>query len=201
MREKLLNNLLAHKVIVILRGICTHEAVEAGDILFENGARFLEIPLNTPDALASIRLLSEHFKNSEVSIGAGTVLTEKDVDAVADAGGEYIISPNTDIDVIRRTREIELISIPGFATPTEAFTAIRAGADILKCFPCETPEKIAVLKSVISLPIFAVGGITAENMDSYLKVSDGVGCGIGVYRSGMSMEALKFSANSFFSQL
>jgi 2-dehydro-3-deoxyphosphogalactonate aldolase len=197
MREQLINSMLKHKVVVILRGIKPEETIQVCEILAKLRVRFMEIPLNTPNALECIKLAAEHFKNSDIYIGAGTVLTAKDVDAVNVAGGSYIISPNIDVEVIKRTRELGLVSIPGFATPTEAFTAIKAGADILKCFPCGTPENIAVLKSVIPLPVLAVGGINCENRDAFLNTSDGLGVGIGIYSPSMSIKEFRSSARVF----
>jgi len=196
-RKELLHQMLAHKVIAILRGVKPEEMVSVCEALAAEGVLFMEVPLNTPDALKAIRLAAEHFRDGRVHIGAGTVLKPEDVDAVAEAGGEYIISPNTNPVVIAQTRKRGLLSIPGFSTPTEAFEAIAAGADILKCFPCDSPERIAVLKSVIPLPILAVGGISVKNRDAYLATSDGVGVGIGVYRPGMSPEELKRSTRIF----
>lgn len=198
MRAELMSQMLSHKVVVILRGVKTEEMIAVCETLAEAGARFIEVPLNTPDALACIRLAADHFRDSKVHIGAGTVLKPDAVDAVFEAGGQYIISPNTRPDVIQRTREHGLLSIPGFATPTEAFMAIDAGADILKCFPCGTPGNIAVLKSVVPLPVFAVGGISRANRDAYLAVADGVGVGIGIYRPGMTLQELRESAARFF---
>lgn len=198
MHEELLQQLLEHKTIIILRGVTPEEVIKVCETIAEAGARFMEITLNTPDALKSIKFAAENFKNTDIHIGAGTVLEPKDVDAVAVAGGKYIISPNIDPAVIRRTRELGLLSIPGFATPTEAFIAVNAGADILKCFPCGTPESIAVLKSVIPLPIFAVGGISSENRDAFLKTADGLGVGIGIYHPGMEQDELVVKSNNFF---
>lgn len=201
MREELLKNMLDHKVVVILRGVKPEDVIAVCETIADAGARFMEITLNTPDALKSVNLAATRFADSDVHIGAGTVLTPEDVDAVADAGGKYIISPNTDVAVIKRTRELGLVSIPGFATPTEAFTAINAGADILKCFPCVSPQNIAVLKSVVPLPIFAVGGVNAANRDAYLKTADGLGVGNGVYRPDITLDALRQSACAFMNGL
>ena len=197
MRKELIKSILEHKIIVILRGVKPEEVINVCETIAAAGIRFMEIPLNTPNALECIKLAAEHFNNSDVHIGAGTVLQVDDVDAVHKAGGKYIISPNTDIAVIKRTRELGLISIPGFSTPSEAFTAIKAGADILKCFPCGAPSNITVLKSVIPLLILAVGGISCENRDAYLETADGVGVGIGIYRPGMSREELRISTKNF----
>lgn len=197
MREELKKDMLEHKVVAILRGVKPEEVINVCEIIAAAGIRFMEIPLNSPDALKSIKLAADHFNDPVIHIGAGTVLTPEDVDAVSEAGGTYIISPNTDRAVIRRTRELGLLSIPGFSTPTEAFAAIEAGADMLKNFPCGTPEGIVVLKSVIPLPILAVGGVSRENRDALLKTADGLGVGIGIYRPGMSMEELAQSAKEF----
>ena len=102
--------------------------------------------------------------------------------------------------VIRRTKELGMLSMPGFATPTEAFDAIDAGADILKAFPCGTPENIAVLKSVLPLPVFAVGGIIRANKRAFLKTADGVGAGIGIYRPELSPEELYRFAKEFMEE-
>ena len=198
MRNELLCKVLDHRVVVILRGVKPEEMVEVCETLAGAGAQFIEIPLNTPNALESIRLAAAHFQNRDIHIGAGTVVTPTAVDAVFEAGGTYIISPNTNPAVIKRTLKHGMLSMPGFATPTEAFTAIDAGADILKCFPCGTPEDIAVLKSVVPLPVFAVGGISCENRDAFLKTAAGVGVGIGIYRPGMSLPELQTAAARFF---
>ncbi len=200
-RHPLTDQLLSTKIIVILRGLSPANALESARILADEGIRFMEVPLNTPDALESIRILAGYFRKTEIRIGAGTVRTPEGVSAVADAGGGYIISPDTREDVIRKTRELGLLSIPGFATPTEAFLAMDSGAHILKQFPCESPEQIAVLKSVIPLPILAVGGIDRNNIRAYLKTADGAGVGIGIYRPDMTPEALRESAHNFMKEL
>jgi len=196
----LLQQFLNEKIVVIMRGLTPEKAVPCGDALVKAGIHLMEVPMNRPGALEAIRLLAEHFQNTDIHVGAGTVLTPDQVDAVADAGGEFIISPNMRPNVIRRTKELGLLSMPGFATPTEAFDAIDAGADILKVFPCGTPENIAVLKSVIPLPVFAVGGIMPGNKNDYLKTADGLGVGIGIYRPEFSPDELYQSAKEFMSK-
>lgn len=185
------------KIVVIMRGLSPEKAIPCGDALVKAGIHLMEVPLNRPGALEAIHALAEHFRGTEVHVGAGTVLKPEQVDAVADAGGEFIISPNMRTNVIRRTKEHGLLSMPGFATPTEAFDAIDAGADILKVFPCGTPENIAVLKSVIPLPVFAVGGIMPENKNDYLKTADGLGVGIGIFKPEFSPDELYQSAKEF----
>ena len=197
-QHPLFQQLVDDGTVVSLRGLTPDEAIDVGEALVRAGIRFMEVPLNRPGALEAIRLLAGRFAGqADVHVGAGTVLTPEQVDSVRQAGGEFIISPNTRQAVIRRTRELELLSMPGFATPTEAFDAIDAGADLLKVFPYGTPENIAVLKSVIPLPVFAVGGVTRENRRELLSVADGVGVGIGIYRPGMTPAEVHLSAKEF----
>jgi 2-dehydro-3-deoxyphosphogalactonate aldolase len=132
-------------LIAILRGIRPHEAVEIGRVLVDIGFTCLEVPLNSPEEpLASIYHLSQAFKGKAL-IGAGTVLQRQQVIDVAKAGGRLIISPHTDPTIIHTAKENGLECMPGFATPTEAFTAIHAGADALKFFPATSP---ATLKAI-----------------------------------------------------
>lgn len=196
-RHPLYEKFLQEKVVVILRGLAPENAVACGKALSRAGIKLMEVPLNRPGALESIRLLAEHFRGSETHIGAGTVLAPEEVEKVRKAGGEFIISPNARCSVICRTKELGLLSMPGFATPGEAFDAIDAGADLLKVFPCGTPENISILKSVIPLPLFAVGGIGKENKREYLKSADGVGIGIGIFRPELSPDKLYESAKEF----
>lgn len=123
-------------MIAILRGLTPEDAPEIGDALLEAGFTWLEVPLNSPRALNSITLLRERVGERAI-VGAGTVLTPEQVDNVVDAGGQVIISPNMNISVIRRSRERGAISLPGVTTPSEAFTALEAGASGLKFYPAE----------------------------------------------------------------
>ena len=168
--------LLDARIIVILRGLREKSAIATAERIVGAGASFLEIPLNTEKGMSVLRLLADHFRGSHVRIGAGTVLSPSDVENAADAGAEYLLSPNVNPSVIRRTLELGLLSIPGFQTPTEAFAAIDAGADLLKAFPCGTPENIRVLKSVVPLPIFArnsvfSASVYAKYMRSFAVIS------------------------------
>ena len=196
-KHPLYEKFLQEKVVVILRGLAPENAVAYGDALSRAGIRLLEVPLNRPGALESIRLLADHFRGSGTHIGAGTVLVPDEVEKVRKSGGEFILSPNARSSVIRRTKELGLLSMPGISTPGEAFDAIDAGADLLKVFPCGSPENISVLKSVIPLPLFAVGGIGKGNKREYLETADGVGVGIGIFRPGQSTEELYESAKEF----
>ncbi len=177
-------------LVAILRGITPEEVPAVCDVLYENGIRLLEIPLNSPDALKSIAIAAQHVKGRQIA-GAGTVLTPEDVIAVHDAGGEFIISPNTDSEVIRETKRLGMISMPGFFTASEAFTAIKSGADYLKLFPAILgPGYVKDLKAVVKKPIFAVGGVNAGNIPEFMKVCAGVGIGSALYKPGKSLEEI-----------
>lgn len=178
-------------LIAILRGITPEEIIPVSDILFNNGIRLLEVPLNGANALECISIAQGHTKG-RMLVGAGTVLSPANVVAARDAGATFIISPNTDTDVIRETKKLGLISIPGFLTATEAFTAMKAGADYLKLFPSVLgPGYIKDLKAVIKTPIFAVGGVTKDNIQSFLKVCPGLGIGSAIYKPGKSLEEIE----------
>jgi 2-dehydro-3-deoxyphosphogalactonate aldolase len=123
-------------LIAILRGVKPQEVVSIGEALLDAGFSLIEVPLNSPDPLDSVARLAKAFAGRAV-VGAGTVLEEQQVDAVQAAGGTMIISPNASIDVIVRTARAGLVSLPGIATPSEAFAALRAGATALKLFPAE----------------------------------------------------------------
>ena len=184
-------------VIAILRGVTPATVLPVCEALVAGGIRFIEVTLNSPDSLVSIGRAVEHMAPQGVHIGAGTVLAPDQVDAVAMAGGRYIISPNTDAAVIARTKERGLISIPGFLTPSEAFAATAAGADLLKCFPAGRlgPGYIKDLTAVLTLPVLAVGGVTTDNVGDYLASGAcGIGVGSSVYRSDWEPAAMRDAA-------
>ena len=182
--------------VAILRGITNDEVVSVCDALYEAGIRLLEIPLNSPDAVKSIAIASEHCKE-RMAVGAGTVLTVEDVNNVHKAGGTFIISPNTDTDVIKETKKLGMLSIPGFFTATEGFAAIKAGADYLKLFPaCLGPSYVKDLKAVIKTPIMAVGGVNSDNIPDFMKVCCGVGIGSALYKAGKSLEDVRKDAEA-----
>ena len=182
--------------VAILRGITNDEVVSVCDVLYEAGIRLLEIPLNSPDAVKSIAIASEHCKE-RMAVGAGTVLTVEDVNNVCNAGGTFIISPNTDTDVIKETKKLGMLSIPGFFTASEGFAAIKAGADYLKLFPaCLGPSYVKDLKAVIKTPIMAVGGVNSNNIPDFMKVCCGVGIGSALYKAGKSLEDVRKDAEA-----
>ena len=188
-------------LIAILRGITPAEIVPVGKALYEAGFRLIEIPLNSPEPLESIRLLSAEL-GSDCLIGAGTVLTERQVADVAFAGGKLIVSPNANLAVIRATKAAGLISAPGVATPSEGFAALEAGADSLKLFPAEQlgPAVVKAWRAVFpkETALLPVGGITPDNMDVYVKAgANGFGLGSAIYKPGMTSEDVSRSAHAF----
>ncbi len=188
-------------LIAILRGVFPSEVEDVGQALFDAGFRVIEVPLNTPDALESIARLSARF-GKRALIGAGTVLTVRNVEAVAAAGGRLIVSPNTNAAVIQVTKHMGMLSAPGVATPTEGYTALEAGADFLKLFPAEQipPPIVKAWRAVFpkEVALVAVGGITPENMRDYLLAgASGFGLGTSLFKPGMNVETVRANAHRF----
>jgi 2-dehydro-3-deoxyphosphogalactonate aldolase len=188
--EELKRRLDECPLVAIIRGVTPAEAEAIGEAIFEAGIRIIEVPLNSPDPLASIERLAARFGDAAL-IGAGTVLDPADVGRVADAGGRVIVSPNMFEPVIGAAAAAGLVSLPGFFTPSEAFDAIRAGATGLKLFPAEgaSPPVVKALRAVVprQVPVLAVGGISPDNMQPWLEAgADGFGLGSGLYRPGQS---------------
>jgi 2-dehydro-3-deoxyphosphogalactonate aldolase len=178
-------------LIAILRGIKPAEAEATLDALIEAGIGLIEVPLNSPEPLASIALMAERA-GGRARIGAGTVLTVDEVKAVAEAGGRLIVSPNRDDEVIRATKRAGLDSFPGVFTATEALGAIAAGADALKFFPADLlgPSGIRAIATILPphVPLLAVGGVDAANIGDYLKAGiAGFGIGSSLYRPGLPL--------------
>lgn len=170
--------------IAILRGITPTEIIDVCDALYEAGIRLLEVPFNSPDAAASIAMAARHCEGRQL-VGSGTTLTTSEVAVVARSGGNFVVSPNTDVEVIRATKIFGMVSIPGFFTASEAFTAMKAGADYLKLFPAILgPSYIKSLRAVVKAPILAVGGMDADNIPYFLQVCSGVGIGSALYKAG-----------------
>jgi 2-dehydro-3-deoxyphosphogalactonate aldolase len=185
-------------IIAILRGVRPEEVVALGAALLDSGIRIIEVPLNSPQPLESIAALQERF-GSQALIGAGTVLTQDDVDAVASAGGRLIVSPNSDAVVIARTVERGLEALPGFFSPTEAFCAVAAGARHLKLFPARTagPQHLAALREVLpgQVGLWAVGGVGASTLGEWLaNGASGIGVGGSLYRPGTTPQLLAVRA-------
>lgn len=188
-------------LVAIIRGVTPAEAAAIGDALYEAGIRIIEVPLNSPDPLASIEKLAAKFSD-RVLVGAGTVLKAEDVGRVRDVGGRIIVSPDTNPDVIAAAAAADLVSSPGYFTPSEAFAAIRAGATALKLFPAEgaSPAMLKAQLAVIprNVPVLAVGGIKPDNMRPWLDAgASGFGLGGGLYQSGQSPEDTLTKARAY----
>jgi len=178
-------------IIAILRGITPDEAVPVCTALVEAGITLIEVPLNSPNAVDSIGRAAKALSD-RAEIGAGTVLTPEDVRAVAGAGGTFIVSPDTNVEVIAETVRLELKSYPGVFSPTDAFAAIRAGATGLKFFPAEVlgAKGIKAIKAVLppALPLYAVGGANPDNFHEFFAVGcAGFGLGTYIFKPGMGV--------------
>jgi 2-dehydro-3-deoxyphosphogalactonate aldolase len=179
-------------LIAILRGITPAEASAIMDALIAAGIRLIEVPLNSPDPIESIKIMAK-AAGGRARIGAGTVLSAADVTNVKLAGGQIIVSPNSDAAVIRATKSAGLDSYPGVFTATEALAAIAAGADALKFFPADLlgPKGIKAIGTILpkDVPLLAVGGVDAGNIADYLKAGvAGFGIGTSIYKPGISAE-------------
>ncbi|MCQ1060195.1 2-dehydro-3-deoxy-6-phosphogalactonate aldolase [Photobacterium sp. ZSDE20] len=192
-------------LIAILRGIKNDECIAIGEALYSCGVRIMEVPLNSPNPIESIRLLSENFKGRAI-VGAGTVTCPDDVARVKAVGGQVIIAPNFDEHVGRMAKQLGLIWMPGVFTPTEAFAALRCKADILKIFPADLVSPILIKAWLATLPqgtrLAPVGGITANNIKDYLEVgAKGFGVGGSIYTPGDTPEAVRAKVDSILSAL
>jgi 2-dehydro-3-deoxyphosphogalactonate aldolase len=173
-------------LVAILRGVAPERVVGIGDVLYEAGFRMIEVPLNSPDPFASIAALAA-CNRSDWVVGAGTVLSVEDVHRTQRAGGRLVVAPNCDPEVIRCAVQLGLQVIPGFATATEAFQAIQAGARDLKLFPASTygPRHLQALRAVLpqSVRIFPVGGVGAADIAVWLAAgAAGFGLGSELFR-------------------
>ena len=177
-------------LIAIIRGVTPDEAVDIGGALIEGGIRIIEVPLNSPEPLKSIERLASRF-GEQASIGAGTILKPEQVQQVREAGGQLIVSPNMNPEVIRATAGAGMVSCPGIFTPTEAFTALEAGAHTLKLFPAEatTPKVVKAMRAVLprEVPLVVVGGVGPDSIPAWLEAgANGFGLGSGLYKPGQS---------------
>ena len=177
-------------LVAIIRGATPGEVDAIGDALVEGGIRIIEVPLNSPDPLASIGRLAARF-GDEVLVGAGTVLRVEDVARVRDAGGRLVVAPNMNPDVVRATVEAGMVSTPGVFTPSEAFSALDNGAHALKLFPAEgaSPQVVKAIRAVLpkEARLLVVGGVTAQSVGGWLEAgADGFGLGGALYKPGQS---------------
>ena len=187
-------------LIAILRGITPLEAESVSDILIEAGISIIEVPLNSPQPFETIERMVKFHGNKGI-FGAGTVLKEYDVYRVQEVGGKIIVSPNLNTLVIKKTKELNMYSIPGVFTATECFDALDSGADALKFFPASLlrEENFKALNAVLpeNTISIAVGGISENTFPSWLKVNiNGFGLGSNLYKPGMLVEEIKLKAEN-----
>jgi 2-dehydro-3-deoxyphosphogalactonate aldolase len=188
-------------LVAIIRGVTPDEVEATGRALIEAGIRIIEVPLNSPEPLESIRRLAAAFGDRAL-IGAGTVLKVEQIAQVAEAGGRIIVSPVADVEVIAATVDAGLVSSPGYFTPTEAFAALRAGAHALKLFPAEAapPAVVKAQRAVLprDVPLIVVGGVTPDKVAAYRAAgADGFGLGGALYRAGQPPEETATNARAF----
>jgi len=186
--DKLTDWLARCPLIAILRGVTPDEVVAIGEALHDAGIAIVEVPLNSPEPIESIRRLVQRF-GSRMLIGAGTVMSPAQVEEVDAFGGRLIVMPHSDVAVIRAAKDHALLACPGFATPTEAFAALAAGADGIKLFPAEasSPTVLRAMRAVLppSVPVLPVGGIDADTMAAWRAAgAAGFGIGSSIYKPG-----------------
>ena len=189
MREQIIKKVEEEKIIVIVRGVEKEKLIPLAEAMYKGGIRLLEVTysangkVSDEETAENIRMLSEYFED-RMYIGAGTVLTEKQVELTAQAGGKFIISPDTCPEVIKKTRELGLVSMPGALTPSEMQIAHRNGADFIKIFPITSmgASYVKAVKAPLShLKMLAVGGVDENNIAEYLKAGiNGFGLGSNI---------------------
>ena len=183
--QKTIDKILEEKVVVIVRGVAREDLIPFAEASYKGGVRLLECTFDATGKVSdeqtadNIKMLCEHFKE-RMLIGAGTVLSESQVALTKKAGGRFIISPDTNIEVIKYTKEQGLVSIPGALTPSEAVAANKAGADFVKIFPI-TSVGSRYLKDIAAplshIRFLAVGGVNADNIKEFLSAG---ACGVGI---------------------
>jgi 2-dehydro-3-deoxyphosphogalactonate aldolase len=192
-------------LIAILRGVTPADAADHGRALYAAGFRIIEVPLNSPQPFESIAAIREALA-ADAIVGAGTVLHPSYVDEVKRAGGELIVMPHSDADVVRAAKAQGLACAPGVATPNEAFAALKNGADVLKMFPAEQlgPVVVKAWRAVIAaqVPLVPVGGIAPDNMGPFLAAgANGFGLGSALYKPGQSAATTAAHAKAFIDGL
>lgn len=192
-------------VVAILRGIKPEEVVPVCIALEEEGIAIVEVPLNSPDPLRSIELLSCTF-GERMLVGAGTLTDPAQVAEVAAAGGKLIVTPHADTAIVRAAKAAGLVAAPGFCNPTEAFALLHAGADALKLFPAEVLG-IPMMKALHAvLPktagILPVGGVDASNIAQWMDAGAvGVGVGSSIYKPGDDVPTVRQKARALLNAL
>lgn len=188
-------------LVAILRGLTPEEALPVGQALVDEGFAIIEVPLNSPHPFESIHRLANAFGDRAL-VGAGTVRSPEQVEALAEAGGRLVVTPHCDTAVIRAAKHAGMICAPGVMTPTEGFAALDAGADALKLFPAELigPVGLKAMRAVFphDAMLLPVGGITPETMGPYRAAgAAGFGLGSGLYTPGRDAEAVRSAARRY----
>jgi len=188
-------------LVAIIRGVTPDEADAIGDALFEAGIRIVEVPMNSPDPLRSIERLAARL-GERALVGAGTVLRPDDVQRVRDAGGRLVVSPNTNIEVIKAAVAAGMVASPGFFTPSEAFAALESGAHALKLFPAEaaSPAVVKAMRAVLpkDVPLLIVGGVTPDTVGGWMAAgANGFGLGGALYKAGQTAAATLEKGRAF----
>ena len=186
------------ELIAILRGLTLDRCITVGEILIVEGFSKLEVPLNSPNPMETISAMQNTFGNS-VTIGAGTVTNVSEVNELSNLGCQMIVSPNTDTEVIKATKNKGMLSFPGAFTPSECFSAINAAADGIKIFPAFKLgiEGFKALKAVLprNLKTYAVGGINETHFSEWLDAGvTGFGIGSNLFHPSMSDDDIQFAA-------
>ncbi len=192
-------------LIAIMRGITPADAADHGRALYEAGFRIVEVPLNSPQPFDSIAAIRQALP-ADAIVGAGTVLHPSFVNDVKAAGGELIVMPHSDADVVSAAKAQGLACAPGVATPNEAFLALKNGADVLKMFPAEQlgAHVVKAWRAVIAaeVPLLPVGGVTPDNMGPFLSAgANGFGLGSALYKPGQSAAVTASHAKAFINGL
>ncbi len=192
------------EMVAILRGLTPERAAETGQALVAAGFRSIEVPLNSPEPFETIKLLASAHR--DCLVGAGTVLSAQEVNQVRAAGGRLIVAPNCDAQVIRHALGFGMRVLPGIATPSEAFTAVQAGATELKLFPASTygPGHLRALKSVLpkNVKVYPVGGIGSQDIAAWLgSGADGFGFGGELFKPAYTLAEVSTRAKGLFDAL
>lgn len=188
-------------LVAIIRGVSPEEVVAVGEAIFAAGIRIIEVPLNSPQPFESIDRLSQALGDRAL-VGAGTVLDALSVARVKDAGGRLVVAPNTNAQVIAAAVQAEMVAAPGYFTPSEAFVALDAGAQVLKLFPAEaaTPAVLKAQRAVLprSAPVLVVGGVQPDGMKPWIEAgANGFGLGSGVFAPGRSADEVHRRAAAY----
>lgn len=192
-------------LVAILRGVAPDEVVDIAAALEAHGIRIVEVPMNSPEPIESVRRLVQRF-GARMLIGAGTVMSPETVDEIDAYGGRLVVTPHAAGDVVRAAKRHGMIACPGIATPTEAFAMLEAGADAIKLFPAEgsNPAALRGLRAVLppGALVLPVGGIDAGNMGPWLAAgAAGFGIGSAIYKPGDTADRVATKAAALIAGL